>query len=96
MSDKFEVSSLANDSYQFYLGLASKTREDVTRTQESINTIRNRITEDKKKLEEDERAVRDLEQSLQTLKQKDLDIKAVISDLEKNKAQFKNIVSNVK
>jgi len=93
---KYEVSSISSDSYQFYLDLASKTRDEIAKVNTSIESTKQQINEQKQELENSERSVRGLEQSLQILRQKELDVKGIISELEKNKSHFKSIVTNVK
>lgn len=96
MSDKkYEVSSISNDSYQFYLDLASKTRDEIAKVSNSIDSTKQGIISQKQELESLEKSVRGLEQSLQILKQKELDVKNIIIELEKNKNHFKSIVTNV-
>lgn len=94
MSDKkYEVSSISSDSYQFYLDLATKTREEIAKVSKNIEDTNNEIKELKASMEEAEKSARSLEQSLQILKQKELDIRGIVSELEKNKNHFKSIVT---
>jgi len=93
MSEKFEVSSVAYDAFQFYLALAAKTREDIAGIQQRLTESKSRLEVAKKQALAEESNIKELEQDLQAIKQKDIDIKSIISELEKNKAQFKSIVS---
>lgn len=93
MSEKYEVSSIASDSYQFYLDLARKTREDIEKVESRIKEKKTEIVSLKQAISEAESDLAGLEKSLTVLKQKGSDIKGVIGDLEKNKAQFQSIVA---
>lgn len=89
-----EYSSIANDSYLFFLDLNKKTREAIVATQEEIQQMKNDIVLLEQKANEKKVALKELDQGLSMLKQKEMDLQGMIADLDKNKAHFKNIVTS--
>ena len=91
-----EISTVANDSYMFYLSLNKITRDAIVETQEAIKSGKDNIAEMEKRIAQSKDDLQLAESGLALLKQKELDIQGIISELEKNKAQFKNIVTGTK
>lgn len=100
MSDEkmldFDVSTIANDTYFFYVELGKKCRTDIDRTEKALKDTTMDIGNHEAALVELRKTKEALSRQLELLKTKNVDITNVIGDLEKNKRQFKSIVTGAK
>lgn len=92
-TNEFEVSSIANDTYQYFVALHKKTKDLEASIATKITEAETELTNIEQALQNQKQRLKNLKEQKQILNQKTLDIKETIVELEQHKAQFKNIIT---
>lgn len=93
--EKKEVSNLASDTYYFYINLGKQTRQEADNYQKDLENCVKTIKDLTERLEKAKQEKTDLERLIEQSKLKDVEIQKVVGELEKQKVQFRTLVTSV-
>jgi chromosome segregation ATPase len=93
MPNDFEVSTINSDTYQYFRTLNKDTANAITEVEEKIKTAETNIARLSKEKQAEETLLENLKKQKATLDTKALDVRAIIADLEKNQASFRQIIT---
>ena len=89
----FEVSSIAYDTYQYFVQLHNNTTAQIEQVDSAIKETDNEINALAKQMNDKKNILVNLKAQRDTLQQKSLDVKETIAELENHKANLKTIIT---
>lgn len=93
MSDKvLEVTNIANDTYHFYGEHLTRIQEQINDNEADFEATEKRLNELQEELNTKNVKLKQLKVQKEALIQKKADLREIMVDLEKHKANFKQII----
>jgi chromosome segregation ATPase len=89
----FEVSTVANDTYYHFVELGKKCRTDLEQAENKLKGINTSVAEHEAALVALKKSKEAVAKQIDLLKNKAVEVANIVSELEKNKRQFKSIVT---
>lgn len=89
----FEVSSIAYDTYQYFVQLHNSTVTQIEQVDSSIKETDNEIASLTKQLNDKKNILVSLKAQRDALQQKSLDVKDTLTELENHKANLRTIIT---